>query len=63
MLNTIILTVSVVLLSVILGLVLAVLLDRKFVGRGLARTLLISRVTAAMAGIAHVAMRCALIRR
>jgi sorbitol/mannitol transport system permease protein len=41
-LNTIILTVSVVLLSVILGLVLAVLLDRKFVGRGLARTLLIA---------------------
>lgn len=40
--NTVILTASVVLLSVIVGLVLAVLLDRKFVGRGLARTLLIA---------------------
>ena len=41
-LNTVILTVSVVLLSVVLGLVLAVLLDRRFPGRGVARTLLIA---------------------
>ena len=41
-LNTVILTVSVVLLSVLLGLALAVLLDRRFPGRGLARTLLIA---------------------
>ena len=41
-LNTIILTVSVVLLSVVLGLALAVLLDRRFPGRGVARTLLIA---------------------
>ena len=41
-LNTVILTVSVVLLSVVLGLLLAVLLDRKFVGRGVSRTLLIA---------------------
>jgi polyol transport system permease protein len=40
--NTITLTVSVVALSVILGLVLAVLLDRRFAGRGVARTLLIA---------------------
>jgi len=40
--NTIVLTVSVVLLSVVIGLGLAVLLDRKFLGRGLARTLLIA---------------------
>jgi sorbitol/mannitol transport system permease protein len=40
--NTIVLTVSVVLVSLLLGLALAVLLDRKFVGRGLARTLLIA---------------------
>src|ERR671920_1485180 len=40
--NTIVLTVSVVLLSVILGLILAVLLDRRFPGRGVARTLLIA---------------------
>jgi sorbitol/mannitol transport system permease protein len=40
--NTITLTVSVVLLSVVLGLILAVLLDRKFPGRGLSRTLLIA---------------------
>src|SRR5262249_40664401 len=39
--NTVVLTVSVVLLSLVVGLVLAVLLDRKFVGRGVARTLLI----------------------
>jgi sorbitol/mannitol transport system permease protein len=41
-LNTIVLTASVVLISVVLGLGLAVLLDRKFPGRGLARTLLIA---------------------
>ena len=41
-LNTIVLTVAVVLISSLLGLVLAVLLDRKFPGRGLARTLLIA---------------------
>ena len=35
--NTITLTVSVVLLSVVLGLILAVLLDRKFLGRGVSR--------------------------
>jgi sorbitol/mannitol transport system permease protein len=40
--NTVVLTVSVVLLSVVVGLVLAVLLDRRFPGRGLARTLLIA---------------------
>jgi sorbitol/mannitol transport system permease protein len=40
--NTVVLTVSVVLLSVVLGLVLAVLLDRRFPGRGVARTLLIA---------------------
>lgn len=40
--NTVILTAGVVLLSVVLGLVLAVLLDRRFPGRGLARTLLIA---------------------
>ena len=40
-LNTIILTVSVVLLSALIGLILAVLLDRRFPGRGVARTLLI----------------------
>jgi sorbitol/mannitol transport system permease protein len=42
MINTVILTASVVLLSVLVGLALAVLLDRKFFGRGLARTLLIA---------------------
>jgi sorbitol/mannitol transport system permease protein len=41
-LNTVVLTASVVIISVILGLVLAILLDRKFPGRGLARTLLIA---------------------
>ncbi|WP_405892792.1 sugar ABC transporter permease [Streptomyces sp. NBC_00104] len=41
-LNTIVLTASVVLISVLLGLGLAMLLDRRFVGRGLARTLLIA---------------------
>lgn len=37
-LNTVVLTASVVLISVVLGLALAVLLDRRFPGRGLART-------------------------
>jgi sorbitol/mannitol transport system permease protein len=41
-LNTVVLTASVVLVSVLLGLLLAVLLDRRFPGRGLARTLLIA---------------------
>ncbi|GAA2203365.1 carbohydrate ABC transporter permease [Sinomonas flava] len=41
-LTTIVLTVSVVLASLVLGLGLALLLDRKFFGRGLARTLLIA---------------------
>jgi sorbitol/mannitol transport system permease protein len=41
-LNTIVLTASVVLISVLLGLGLALLLDRRFLGRGLARTLLIA---------------------
>ena len=41
-LNTIILTVLVVLISALLGLILAVLLDRRFPGRGVARTLLIA---------------------
>ncbi|MCW7940593.1 sugar ABC transporter permease [Streptomyces hygroscopicus] len=40
--NTVVLTVSVVVLSVVLGLGLALLLDRRFPGRGLARTLLIA---------------------
>lgn len=40
--NTIVLTASVVLLSVLVGLALAVLLDRKFIGRSVARTLLIA---------------------
>ncbi|MET1088813.1 MAG: ABC transporter permease subunit, partial [Arthrobacter sp.] len=40
--TTIILTVSVVLASLLIGLVLALLLDKKFIGRGLARTLLIA---------------------
>ena len=40
--NTVVLTASVVVLSVLIGLALAVLLDRKFLGRGLARTLLIA---------------------
>ena len=40
--NTIVLTASVVLVSLLIGLALAVLLDRKFPGRGLARTLLIA---------------------
>ncbi|MFE0525202.1 carbohydrate ABC transporter permease, partial [Streptomyces sp. NPDC058954] len=41
-LNTVVLTASVVLISVVLGLGLAMLLDRRFVGRGLARTMLIA---------------------
>lgn len=41
-LNTLILTASVVIISLLLGLAMAVLLDRKFAGRGLARTLLIA---------------------
>lgn len=40
--NTVVLTASVVVLSVVLGLGLALLLDRRFPGRGLARTLLIA---------------------
>jgi sorbitol/mannitol transport system permease protein len=40
--NTIVLTASVVIISVLIGLGLAILLDRKFPGRGLARTLLIA---------------------
>src|SRR3712207_4280704 len=40
--NTVVLTASVVLISMFLGLLLAVLLDRKFPGRGVARTLLIA---------------------
>jgi sorbitol/mannitol transport system permease protein len=40
--NTLVLTTSVVLISLVIGLCLAVLLDRRFFGRGLARTLLIA---------------------
>jgi sorbitol/mannitol transport system permease protein len=40
--NTVLLTASVVVVSVLVGLGLAVLLDRRFLGRGLARTLLIA---------------------
>ncbi|MFD8544621.1 carbohydrate ABC transporter permease [Streptomyces sp. NPDC059649] len=40
--NTVLLTASVVLVSLLLGLVLALLLDRRFRGRGLVRTLLIA---------------------
>lgn len=40
--NTITLTAAVVIVSVLIGLGLAILLDRKFPGRGLARTLLIA---------------------
>jgi sorbitol/mannitol transport system permease protein len=40
--NTILLTAGVVIVSLVLGLGLAVLLDRRFPGRGLARTLLIA---------------------
>jgi len=41
-LNTIIITGSVVLISMVLGIALALLLDRKFLGRGIVRTLLIT---------------------
>jgi len=41
-LNTVVLTSSVVIISLLLGLGLAILLDRRFPGRGLARTLLIA---------------------
>jgi sorbitol/mannitol transport system permease protein len=40
--NTIILTASVVIVSLLLGLGIALLLDRKFIGRGIVRTLLIA---------------------
>ncbi|MEV6013358.1 sugar ABC transporter permease [Streptomyces sp. NPDC051976] len=40
--TTVVLTVSVVLVSLVLGLGLALLLDRKFLGRGIVRTLLIT---------------------
>lgn len=40
--NTIVLTASVVMVSLLLGLLLAVLLDRRFPGRGVARTMLIA---------------------
>ncbi len=40
--NTVVMTVAVVLVSLVLGCLLAVLLDRRFPGRGLARTLLIA---------------------
>jgi len=40
--NTVVLTASVVVVSLLLGLLLAVLLDRRFPGRGVARTLLIA---------------------
>jgi sorbitol/mannitol transport system permease protein len=40
--GTVILTVSVVLVSLVLGLLLALLMDRRFVGRGLVRTMLIT---------------------
>lgn len=42
MVTTVVMTVSVVLISLVLGLGLALLLDKKFIGRGLARTLLIA---------------------
>ncbi|WP_433528192.1 carbohydrate ABC transporter permease [Micromonospora sp. CA-263727] len=42
LLNTVVLTASSVILSVLLGLGLAILLDRKFPGRGIVRTLLIT---------------------
>ncbi|MFI7588727.1 carbohydrate ABC transporter permease [Spongisporangium articulatum] len=40
--NTVVLTAGTVIISVLIGLLLAVLLDRKFPGRGVARTLLIA---------------------
>jgi sorbitol/mannitol transport system permease protein len=42
LLNTVILTAGAVIFSMILGLILAILLDRKFFGRGVVRTLLIT---------------------
>jgi sorbitol/mannitol transport system permease protein len=42
LLNTVVLTASAVIVSVILGLLLALLLDRRFPGRGVVRTLLIT---------------------
>jgi sorbitol/mannitol transport system permease protein len=40
--NTVIFTASIVLISVVIGLIVAVLLDRKFLGRGFVRTLMIA---------------------
>jgi sorbitol/mannitol transport system permease protein len=40
--NTVLFTVAVVFVSVVLGLLVAVLLDRKFLGRGLVRTMMIA---------------------
>ncbi len=40
--NTVVLTTSVVVISVVIGLAIAVLLDKKFPGRGICRTLLIA---------------------
>ena len=40
--NTVVLTTSVVVISTLIGLLLAILLDKRFPGRGLARTLLIA---------------------
>ncbi|WP_308257856.1 carbohydrate ABC transporter permease [Pseudonocardia lacus] len=40
--NTIVLTVSVVLISLVLGLLIALLLDRQFLGRGAVRTMMIT---------------------
>ncbi|MBM2618145.1 sugar ABC transporter permease [Actinoplanes sp. LDG1-06] len=42
LLNTVVLTAGAVIFSVILGLVFALLLDRKFLGRGIVRTMLIT---------------------
>ena len=41
-LNTVVLTASSVILSMVLGVALAILLDRKFLGRGVVRTLLVT---------------------
>ena len=41
-LNTVIMIVGTVIISVVLGLLLALLLDREFLGRGVVRTLLIT---------------------
>ncbi|HJZ09874.1 MAG TPA: sugar ABC transporter permease, partial [Trebonia sp.] len=40
--NTVIMTVGVVLIAMVIGVALALLLDRKFLGRGIVRTLLIT---------------------